>query len=392
MARIGAPDVQSAAPAAEWRYAGADAPVSEFAVVPWASAASLAFGTQWAALASSAAEPNPFFENWFLTPGLAGWGKHVELACLHSDGILRGLLPLSHSGSYYDYPVPHLTGWLHANAFCGTPLVASDHERAFWRGLLDWADNASGSALFLHIPDLPEDGPLFRALAQVIRESGRMGAIVQREERAMLQANLSPEAYFEQSMSGKKRKELRRQHRRLSEAGEVAFHRQQCDADIGQWIGQFLALEQTGWKGKEGSALACDPRTEVLFRESLTGAATNGRLERLTLSLDGRPIAMLASFITPPGAFSFKTAFDEHYSRFSPGVLLQRENLDLLACEDIEWVDSCAAADHPMIDRIWREKRSMVKVSVGIGGAIRRTLFRQFLKAECGSDYEVLGT
>ena len=34
--------------------------------------------------------------------------------------------------------------------------------------------------------------------------------------------------------------------------------------------------------------------------------------------------------LTPPGAFSYKTAFDERYARFSPGVLLQRENLAML--------------------------------------------------------------
>ena len=91
---------------------------------------------------------------------------------------------------------------------------------------------------------------------------------------------------------------------------------------------------------------------------------------------------MLANFITPPGAFSFKTTFDERFARFSPGVLLQRENLDLLARGDIDWCDSCAAADHPMIERIWREKRAMVRVNVAIGGRLRRTLFRQMLRSE----------
>ena len=88
----------------------------------------------------------------------------------------------------------------------------------------------------------------------------------------------------------------------------------------------------------------------------------------------------LASMAT--GAFSFKTAYDERYARYSPGVLLQRENLDLLAREDIAWCDSCAAADHPMIERIWREKRAMVRVNVAIGGRLRRAAFRQILRAE----------
>lgn len=91
---------------------------------------------------------------------------------------------------------------------------------------------------------------------------------------------------------------------------------------------------------------------------------------------------MLASFLTPPGAYSFKTAFDERYSRFSPGVLLQRENLDILERGDIEWSDSCAAADHPMIDHLWRERRTMARLSIAIGGPLRRRLFRSFVRAE----------
>ena len=41
--------------------------------------------------------------------------------------------------------------------------------------------------------------------------------------------------------------------------------------------------------------------------------------------------------VTAPGAFSFKTAFDEDYARFSPGVLLQIENLALLERDGIEY-------------------------------------------------------
>jgi hypothetical protein len=50
----------------------------------------------------------------------------------------------------------------------------------------------------------------------------------------------------------------------------------------------------------------------------------------------------------------------------------------------IAWTDSCAAADHPMIDHIWRERRAIGRISIAIGGAMRRLLFRPLLKAELG--------
>src|SRR3546814_17204462 len=82
------------------------------------------------------------------------------------------------------------------------------------------------------------------------------------------------------------------------------------------------------------------------------------------LDLGGRPLAMLVHFLCPPGGFSIKTAFDEDYARFSPGVLLQQANLDLLGDPRIAWVDSCAASGHPMIESIWRERPSLVWVTV----------------------------
>jgi hypothetical protein len=91
---------------------------------------------------------------------------------------------------------------------------------------------------------------------------------------------------------------------------------------------------------------------------------------------------MLANFLTAPGAFSFKTAFDERYARFSPGVLLQLENLAMLEREDIAWCDSCAAADHPMIDSLWMERRSIGRISIAIGGTTRRAAFERLVAME----------
>lgn len=337
----------------------------------------------WDELARNAAEPNPFFESWYLLPSLRNLGDtdNVLILRYEENGRLAGLLPVIRNRRYYRWPVPQIASWLHPNAFCGAPLVAKGCEAGFWREVLRWADKEPGLALFLHFRGLPSGGPLHSALEDVKGER-RQAVAVHREARAMLSSDLSVQDYLDTSLTGKKRKELRRQSNRLADEGEVNFTRQ-TDADgIKAWCEAFLALEAAGWKGKAGSALASAPGTSALFRESLAGAARRGRLERLMLSLDGRPIAMLATFLTPPGAYSYKTAFDEDYARFSPGVLLQRENLAMLDHPEIAWTDSCAAADHPMIDHLWRERRGLCHVSVALGGPLRRTLFRYFVRAE----------
>lgn len=338
----------------------------------------------WDALALCAAEPNPFFESWYLLPALATFDQPGDILLLRfaAGGELAGLMPIVRPRRYYGRPIPHLASWLHANCFLGAPLVAAGLERPFFRELLAWADTHAGAALFLHLGQFPLAGPLHQALTDVLAEQGRHAPLVHREERALLASDDTPDAYFETALSGKKRKELRRQFARLSELGETRLDRSNDAESLDAWIEQFLALELGGWKGLAGSALGAQPATAHLFRESLHGAARRGRLERLTLSLDDAPIAMLATFLTPPGAFSFKTAFDERYARYSPGVLLQRENLAILGRADIAWSDSCAAADHPMIDHIWRERRAIGRISIAIGGGLRRSLFALLSRAE----------
>ena len=338
----------------------------------------------WDALAACASEPNPFLESWYLLPALGALDPKAKAKILlfEVDGDLAGLMPLASGRRYYTWPIPNLSAWTHPNAFLGAPLVAAGLEQTFWRELLSWADNNAGIALFLHLADLPLEGPLHCALTEVLAEQARLAGVVHCEERAMLASDETPEAYFAASLSGKKRKELRRQFARLSELGEVAVERRHDAQGLQPWIEDFLALEAAGWKGKAGSAVACRDDTATLFRQVLTGAVAQGRLERLSLTLDGRPIAMLATFLCPPGAYSYKTTFDENFARFSPGVLLQRENLDILARDDVAWSDSCASADHPMIDHIWRERRAIGRLSIAIGGSPRRALFARLLGAE----------
>ncbi|RDV07809.1 GNAT family N-acetyltransferase [Sphingorhabdus pulchriflava] len=342
------------------------------------------FKSQWNNLAEKATEPNAFGESWYLESALAALDPRgdVHLAILQVAGQLVGLMPVYMAGRYAGLPIHNCQNWLNYNAFLGTPLIAKGYERVFWAGILRQLDISPGSALFLHLTGMAVDGPVARALEAECNATGRRFALFHREERALLECGLSPEAYLEATMRGKKRKELRRQQNRLAELGQLEFQRSDGREGLDGWIDEFLELERRGWKGSNGSALDCADSTRNLFRTVLHGASTERKLELLSLRLNGCAIAMLVNFLTPPGAFSFKTAFDEEYARFSPGVLLQIHNLALLEREGIEWCDSCAAQDHPMIDSIWSGRRAIGRYSVAIGGPMRRAAFAAFLFAE----------
>jgi CelD/BcsL family acetyltransferase involved in cellulose biosynthesis len=338
----------------------------------------------WDMLVQQAAEPNAFAERWFVgasaehLPGAA----EVRLASVHSDGRLIGLFPLSVKRLDSRLPVKHVSNYAHHNSFLGTPLIAEGQEAAAWGALIDMLDGARWAPGFLHWKELGDGGPVHRGLIEAAAARGRPCDTVYAAERAMLASLLGPAEYYETTVRKKKRKELKRLQSRLAEQGDIVARRLSDPAELPQWIDAFLALERSGWKGDAGSALACDAATEGFFRAALTGACEAGRLELLRLDCGERPIAMLVNFMTPPGAFSFKIAFDEEFARYSPGVLIQLDNYAVLDRPDIAWMDSCAAQDHPMINSLWAERRRVVRVTVPLAGAWRRSQFAVVRSAE----------
>ena len=94
---------------------------------------------------------------------------------------------------------------------------------------------------------------------------------------------------------------------------------------------------------------------------------------------------MLVNFLAAPGSFSFKTCFDEAFARFSPGVLVQVENLAILDRRGTSWMDSCAVEDHPMIDSLWSGRRRVVRVTVRLKGARRAFVYAACRFLETGA-------
>lgn len=337
----------------------------------------------WDACAAQAAEPNPFSERWFLTASARHLGDQaaVRAVVAFRGEALIGLMPLAVEPRYYRIPVPTLSNWVHANAFLGMPLLRAGDEAAAMAAMLACLDKAPGLPPLLHLTAMVEDGAAHRALAAV---ADRPIVTVMRHERALLASDRSPTAYYEATVRKKKRKELKRLANRLAELGPVVTTRLAPDDDHRKWVDAFLALEASGWKGREGSALGCDTAKRAFFADALAGARAAKKLEILRLSVGDRIIAMLVNFLCPPGSASFKIAYDEDYARFSPGVLIQIENYGILDTPGIDWMDSCAAANHPMIDSLWAERRGIVRLTLPIGGARGRLAFAAARAVERG--------
>jgi hypothetical protein len=328
----------------------------------------------WCAVAAAAAEPNVFAAPWLAMAGLA----HITTAGLvtlavgrDNDGGMIGVAPMTRTARLGRIPLACSALWTHPNNFLTSAVATSGREGDFWHALISGSDLHRG-ARALWVDGLIEGGTLHRGLLDAVDMLGLPVAVEGRVTRAMLATDLSAEAYWDQAVRPKKRKELRRQWARLAETGALVTDHLPADADPAPWIAEFLALEAGGWKGANRSALASHADTKGFFTAAMTAGHARSAVAMTALRIDGRAIAMLVTLLSGNAGFSFKTAFDEDYARFSPGVLLQRESLMMLGARKLDFIDSCAAQDHPMIDSLWRERRTVLSLSLPLPGAANR--------------------
>ncbi len=339
----------------------------------------------WVALARGAGEANPFFEHWYLSAALEHLREErpVWIAQGWQGAELVGLMPLAIQNNYGRVPARHVGNWAHYQCFMGTPLVRAGLEEAWAKALLHALDDADWAKGFLSLSGLERDGANHLGLCAAAHALGRPSPIVHHKSRALLHSELEGEAYLETHIRAKKRKEWRRLGYRIAELGTLVSTTLEDEADLSDWCDVFLSLEAAGWKGDRGAAFANASGTRGFFHRMMAGAWATGRLEFLRLDLNGEAIAMLINFRTPPASWSYKIAYDERLSRFSPGVMIEIENLmRVLADPDIDWMDSCAVEDHPMINSLWAQRRQIVQVSVPLSGLKRRATYALCRAAE----------
>ncbi len=323
---------------------------------------------------------NVFAERWMLAAALRHCGSDdVIVAEMHgSDGQLLGRAPLISRARFGRLPLRHIAVWNHPNGFAAPVFIAPGQESRFWDALLVGlaASRWARRHVLLAIEGLPADDPASAGL----REAAKQLHLPMRQDRAFDRAMLdncsNPITYWENAVRPKKRKELRRQHARMAELGDLRL--QLCDQpdQVSGWIDSFFALESKGWKGTAGSALASAPSTRAFFEEVVKQAAARNRFSGLALYCDQQPLAMLAILTGADMSYSFKTTYDESFARFSPGVLLQRHALDHFAALNLQRVDSCADPNHPMIDSLWRERRTIIALSIALPGIFNRLGFQ----------------
>ena len=119
-------------------------------------------------------------------------------------------------------------------------------------------------------------------------------------------------------------------------------------------------LEASGWKGLAGTAIVSDPAVKNFVQSAVGALAAEGQARIDRLFLNGTAVAATVTLASGDTAWCWKIAYNEGLARSSPGVQLVCDLTEsLLAEPGPARVNSCAAAGHPMIDHVWRERLAL---------------------------------
>jgi CelD/BcsL family acetyltransferase involved in cellulose biosynthesis len=254
-------------------------------------------------------------------------------------------------------PIRVLSAPSHVHGHLATPVIDRDCLDETLDAMLDCIADAPRLPKIVAIDPMGTGGPTYDALLHVLARRGSAPRIFEQSRRPKLVSEFDGKTYLEKALSSSTRKKLRQHRRKLSEKGAVTSVVATKPEAVRGALDDFLTMEASGWKGRQGTALL-NNQTDAAFMRGAVGAlADAGRASVHSLCVDGKPISMQIVARAGAAAFTWKTTYDEAYQDFSPGMLLLEDyTTAFLADESIAFVDSCSFDDSGFMSA-WTERQ-----------------------------------
>jgi CelD/BcsL family acetyltransferase involved in cellulose biosynthesis len=331
----------------------------------------------WKSLAARAAEPNPFFDPAFITAAAAAMRDPRRLVMVlvwrgsgRTPDDLVGLAAFRVSRTATHLWLPVLEALAHDYAFLATPAVGGSEVEPILAAMLDAVAAMPALPKVIFLPHMGDGGPVMAGLRAVADRRRSPIEVIATRQRALLRPS---QAEAGRSASGwapssSTRKKWRQHRRRLAELGPLATTRHRTAIEVAEVLEEFLKLEASGWKGRNGTAVAGEPARADFVRSAFRDMAGAGHVDIAALRLDGRAIAIQVMLRAGAGVFTWKIAYDEALGDYSPGTLLVEDYTnDLVADPAVALLDSCSHDDSGFMATLWKDRQVIVDVLVSAG-------------------------
>ena len=200
----------------------------------------------------------------------------------------------------------------------GDIVLTEDHPGAVIHALLAEMHREVPWHLRLNLHAVRRSSPVWFA-----RENGISGYVVRRGRLSMY-SFLNVQGDFDDYLSsfGNMNRNLRRFRKKLEKVGHVSIEVRKGSAASEDLLPEFLALEASGWKGRNGTAILNDPNATHFYTTLVQNFSTCGYLEWHTIRVDERLIAAQLAVRCDTSLCLVKCAFDEEFADCRPGALL----------------------------------------------------------------------
>jgi CelD/BcsL family acetyltransferase involved in cellulose biosynthesis len=281
-----------------------------------------AIADEWRQLCAEGPCDLPFYRPEWIAAAIRAFAgrQRVLLVTVRDHGRLRALLPLLEKRSWSG-AIPS-TRLYSANLIPRFELVHGNDPsieevvRALWQHLR----NLSGWDA-IELINVPHGGAAERLLAAAKNDSFPTYQYEYAKSPYLLLNGQKPGGDFSRfGRSSRFRYHLRQGWRELSKQGTLRLERlEKADPAV---LHNFYSLEQSGWKGRKGTAIACSSQTTQFFDEIARNAERFGYLSIYLLKLGDATLAAHLAFTYAGGYYPVKVAYEEKFGIFGPGHLI----------------------------------------------------------------------
>ena len=216
-------------------------------------------------------------------------------------------------GPYYD--------WIVATADRAAVIAA------FFEAV--WRLGSPGAATV--IDSLPAASVNRAAIEIELQKRKARFALVERSFAPFVDLRSASWEQYYSSLHPKLRNNLRKGRRRAEQDGVLSFDVIRRPDSLEAILAEMFEVEFQSWKGAQGTAMKCDPRSERFYSAVAAWAMARGCLAIFALRLAGRMIAFDLCVIGGRTVFALKTGFDQNCAaRFSPGNLMRAQLIESL--------------------------------------------------------------
>lgn len=121
---------------------------------------------------------------------------------------------------------------------------------------------------------------------------------------------------------------LERFRRKMGRDYEAQFDIVGAPRDLEAELDAGFAVEASGWKGREGTAIISTPETERFYRDVARLFHERDGLRLSRIVLDGTIAAFDFCLLYRGRLYLLKTGFDERFRRLAPGLVMRLSNIE----------------------------------------------------------------